>query len=253
MKVGPPARRDGVRRAGRRPTRAGAACRRAPGPCSGTGSAIASGCVSSARGVDRRCAPRSAARPPSAARRRTGWSRRPCLIALVSISWSTRNATTVELGRQRLRRADLAGERPRGRRPHAVDAGCPGRRAGPAAPRRRRSRSAPGARRRSEVRAEVAMFAIVCFRRRVSASSRYCADSAWARITASEWPTTSCTSRASRACSSRSWAISSAWSRSASAVDLRGARLLGPGREAQREARPATAPRAPPCQQHADA
>ena len=30
--------------------------------------------------------------------------------------------------------------------------------------------------------------------------SRYCADSAWARITASEWPTTSCTSRARRAC-----------------------------------------------------
>ena len=52
------------------------------------------------------------------------------------------------------------------------------------------------------------MFAIVCFSASVSASSRYCADSAWARITASEWPTTSCTSRASRACSSRSRAIS---------------------------------------------
>ena len=56
-------------------------------------------------------------------------------------------------------------------------------------------------------------------------SARYWADSACARITASEWPTTSCTSRASRACSSRSRAISCAcaasrWARAASACAL---------------------------------
>ena len=52
------------------------------------------------------------------------------------------------------------------------------------------------------------MFSIVCLSFWVSASSRYCADSACARITASECPTTSCTSRARRAWSSRSRAIS---------------------------------------------
>ena len=68
----------------------------------------------------------------------------------------------------------------------------------------------------SEPRAEVAMVAMVRFSASVSASVRNCADSAWARITASEWPTTSCTSRASRACSSRSRAIS--WACSVSAA-----------------------------------
>ena len=62
------------------------------------------------------------------------------------------------------------------------------------------------------------MLVIVCLSAAVSSSSRNCADSACARITASECPTTSCTSCASRVCWSRSRAISSAWSRSASAA-----------------------------------
>ena len=90
----------------------------------------------------------------------------------------------------------------------------------------------------SEVRAEVAMLPIVRLRPCVSASSRYCADSAWARITASECPTTSCTSRASCACCSRSRAISSAWSRSASAVTWK--RWETRARSEKRSARPAS-------------
>ena len=45
-----------------------------------------------------RCAPRSAASPSQCRSTRTGRSRRPCLIALVSISWSTRKATTSSSG-----------------------------------------------------------------------------------------------------------------------------------------------------------
>ena len=92
------------------------------------------------------------------------------------------------------------------------------------------------------------MVAIVCLSRAGSSSGRYCADSAWARITASEWPTTSCTSRARRAWSSRSRAISRACSvsrrrarpppRRATCETLRRA---GPVGEAQGERRPATA------------
>ena len=44
-------------------------------------------------------------------------------------------------------------------------------------------------------RADVAIVARVLCRRSLS-SAKNCADSAWARITASEWPTTSWTSRA---------------------------------------------------------
>ncbi|MDT4868933.1 hypothetical protein FQZ97_1039300 [compost metagenome] len=90
----------------------------------------------------------------------------------------------------------------------------------------------------SEERAEVAIFDMVILRPWVSASSRYCADSACARITASEWPTTSWTSRASWACSSRSWAISSAWSRCASAATWE--RRETSERAAKRSARPSS-------------
>ncbi len=58
------------------------------------------------------------------------------------------------------------------------------------------------------------MVAIVRLSAAGSSSGRYCADSAWARITARECPTTSCTSRARRAWSSRSRAISWAWAAS---------------------------------------
>ena len=155
----------------------------------------------------------------------------------------------LELRRQRLRRCRARARRPRGRwrgrpRPACRAAGAARRRAAPAAAVSTWRTSC------SEERAEVAMVAIVCLSFSVSASGRYCADSACARITASEWPTTSCTSRASRAWSSRRWAISwacaaSRWARAASAAAATCA-LLGALRAGRRTAPPARRTTAPP-------
>jgi hypothetical protein len=146
-----------------------------------------------------------------------GLPRCPCLIALVSISWSTRKATTSSSGGSGcwVPTSVATTSWPEARTPSTRLSRLPCRLTGAAVPLVVLSTCRTSC---SEVRAVVAMLVIVCFRAPVSASSRYCADSAWARITASEWPTTSCTSRASRAWSSRSRAISAAWSRSASAA-----------------------------------
>ena len=196
------------------------ACRRGPGPPSGrcaTG-APAIGWVSPAVAASWSgtafCT--SIRRSPSQCRStRTGRSRRPCLIALVSISWSTRNATTSSSGGSGCGvpttvDVDLV---PAGA--HALDqvveVVLPGRdRCGRTGGR---GEHLPHVLQRGAGRGRDVGHGLL-ERVRCRRPSRYCADSAWARITASEWPTTSCTSRASRACSSRSRAISSAWSRS---------------------------------------
>ena len=147
----------------------------------------------------------------------TGSPRRPCFSALVSISWRTRNATASRSGGSGCgvpRTVDSSGW-PAARMPSSSPSRFPGGSApGPASSPVEASTSRTS---RSDCRAEAAMFAIVRRTASVSASSRNCADSACTRITASEWPTTSWTSRASCACPSRSAAISCAWARSVSA------------------------------------
>ena len=183
---------------------------------------------------------RGPSRPPSGARRCTGLVAAAVLDRVGEHLLQDPERHDLELGRQRLRRPDD------GRLDHVAagaDALDQAVQVGPRRAEASRPASSASTWRTScrEARAEVAMFAIVCLSAAVSSSSRYCADSACARITASEWPTTSCTSRASRACSSRSRAISRACS----------TRPLG--RAAPRPpASPGTAPRAREAQRQPD-
>ncbi len=147
----------------------------------------------------------------------TGSPRRPCLSALVSISCSTRKATASDSGRSAPgvpsteERSGLpADSTPSSRVSRLPDGSAPG----PVSSLVLVSTSRTS---RSDWRAETAMFSIVRRSAAGSEAERNWADSACTRITASECPTTSWTSRAILAWPSRRAAISWAWVRWVSA------------------------------------